>query len=118
MPYNFTKRDRKEFYKHRLHKNSPYYKKFFAGEKQKTREQTHVPELTHKKGSFVNYNNEVAQVTKVTKKGVWIQRYSSEKGFLQKTTKKPTFIKESEYEKKAFPFYVKEMSGVAFSPFI
>lgn len=73
-------------------------------------------DTTHKIGEAVDIDGELGIVTKVSRKGVFVQKYTSNRGFFEKTTKKPVFIPEKEYEKRAFPFYEKETVGMLFTP--
>jgi hypothetical protein len=76
----------------------------------------HTNEETHKKGAVVDIDGQLGVVEKVSRKGVYVQKYTSNKGFFEKTTKKPVFIKERDYEKRAFPFYTKEVIGSLMTP--
>lgn len=112
----YNKKDRRYYEKYREHKHNKY-QQFLDIEKQYGREKLSVPRLTHTKGQAIEYEGKLAIVKKVTNKGVYIQKFSSENGRLfEPTTKKPTFIPEKEYEKKAYPFYNKQITGVNFTP--
>jgi hypothetical protein len=59
--------------------------------------------ISHRKGAFVEYQGNPSVVTKVTRKGVWIQSFK--RGSLGvKATKKPIFIAEKKYEQKVEPY--------------
>lgn len=117
MAYNiFSKKSKakEEYYRQReeqqlrkkYHGNLPYGQIVKEG----FRYGVNVEGKIHRKGDIINYDNELAQITKVTKKGVYIQRYTSNKsGLFEQTTKKPTFIPEKEYVKKASPNYDREV---------
>ncbi|MFX0133360.1 MAG: hypothetical protein ACFFDN_06940 [Candidatus Hodarchaeota archaeon] len=65
-----------------------------------------VPEKLHKKGELVQYEEgKVGVITKVTKKGIYVNQIQS--NGIAKIKKKPTFISEEELrEGEAYPYYV------------
>lgn len=84
------------------------FPKFLEITREGTRQATGVPEITHRKGTLVYYNEKLHIVDKSTNKGVYLQPVTTRKeGFVGKDDiPKKIFIEESQYEHKVEPVFL------------
>jgi RNase P/RNase MRP subunit p29 len=70
-----------------------------------TRGMAGIQERVHKKNALVQYNERMARVKKVSKKGIWIEPFTepTDKS-LATPTGKIIFIPEKRVEKEVYPF--------------
>lgn len=86
------------------HRKKP---KFLEITREGTRQAVFVPEISHRKGVLVYYQNKLHAVTKVTPQGIWLQPFSEKGAVFEENGEnpKPIFVKESDYEKQVEPIF-------------
>lgn len=65
-----------------------------------------IPEQLHTKGTLVEYKNDFYVITKITKKGIYVNKFTKRTDDLTKLSKKKEFISEEKIRKgKVYPYY-------------
>jgi hypothetical protein len=82
---------------------------FIAIAREETRRLSGIQGIIHKKGAVVQYNEGIAKVKKVSKKGLTLEPYTNpntNKGIASPSGKE-VFVPEKKVESKVYPFYTR-----------
>jgi hypothetical protein len=82
-----------------------------------TRNTLQVEKIIHKKGSVVTYNNRLAVVRKISKRGIWIEPFKKDRTGIATPSGKLIFIPQFRVEHEIYPNFFPQLSIGVISPY-